>query len=142
MKFRPCMTIACRVCRSGRGVALLDVGQAVVVLGQVLLELGDRVGLLALADPHELLAGQDEVDAAGFLGQPGQLVGGEARGLLVPSVVEAVPLVELEVGGLGPAADQRVVDVVGDRVLEAVVGIRVAEERLAADDVERDVSAA
>ena len=71
--------------------------------------------------------------------EPGQLVGGEARGLLVPAVVQAVPLVELEVGGLGAAADQRVVDVVGDRVLVAVVGERVAEERLAADDVERDL---
>ena len=65
---------------------------AAVVLGHVLLELDDRVGLLALADPHELLAGQEEVDAAGVLGQAGQLVGGEARGLLVPAVVEAVPL--------------------------------------------------
>ena len=107
-----------------RAVALLDVGQAVVVLGQVLLELGDRVGLLALADPHELLAGQDEIDAAGVLGQSGQLVGGKPRGLLVPAVVQAVPLVELEVGGLGAATDQRVVDVLGHRVDVAVVGIR------------------
>ena len=110
-----------------RAAAFLDVSHAVVVLGEVLLELRDRVSLLALAHPHELFAGQDEVDTAGVFGQAGQLVGGEPRRLLVPAVKQAIPLVDLEVGRLGTATDQGVIDVLGHRVDILVVGEGIAE---------------
>ena len=41
-----------------------DIVLAVVVLGEILLELVDRVGLFALANAHELFAGEKKVDAA------------------------------------------------------------------------------
>ena len=89
-----------------RPVPLLEVVHAALVVGQVLLQRRDRVRLLLGVEPQVLLAGEQEVDAAGVLGQAGQLVGGEPRGLLVPAFVQAVPLEQLDVGRLGAAADR------------------------------------
>ena len=57
--------------------------------------------------------------------------------LLVPAVIEAVPLVDLNVGGFRSSVDQRVIHILGDLVDVAVMGELVAEERLTANHVER-----
>src|SRR5208337_1270143 len=88
-----------------RSGAALDVNHAVIVLGHVLLELDDGVGLLALANPHELLAGKQKLDAAGVFGQSSKLPGSEARGLLVPAFIQTIPLVDLNIGGFRTPGD-------------------------------------